>query len=175
MRGISSPILALALLIGGATAQGLPGGATALNETHGDWTLACVAAEGVARCAITQTQVSMENRQRILAVELTATEGGNTAHGMLVLPFGLRLESGVRLTIDEAAPLAPLRFSTCLPAGCLVPFAFDGQTTSALKAGTAISVTATADDSGQEVAFSISLSGFISALARLTELGGPAE
>lgn len=70
--------------------QSLPGGATtSLTETHGDWTVACVAPEGVARCAITQTQVSGENRQWVLGVELTAAEGG-VASGVL----GYRSGSG---------------------------------------------------------------------------------
>lgn len=50
--------LALALAMGwtgSVAAQGLPGGATSLSETYGDWTVACVAPEGVVRCAMNQT------------------------------------------------------------------------------------------------------------------------
>lgn len=171
----ASLTLSLALIMGGAGlshAQGLPGGASSLNETHGDWTVACVTVESAARCAITQTQVSGENRQRVLAVELAAAEGGNAATGALVLPFGLKLDDGVTLAIDDAAPGAPLRFSTCLPAGCLVPLAFDAATVAALRAGTALRITATANDSEQDVALSVSLSGFTSALARVAALNG---
>lgn len=171
-RTLAGLVLALALLTGGATAQGLPGGATSLNEAHGDWTVACVAPEGVARCVMNQTQVSAENRQRILAIELTAAENSNAANGVLVLPFGLHLDSGVRLVIDESPIPEPLRFSTCLPDGCLVPLAFEAATVTVLRAGTALSVTVMANDSGQEATFSISLVGFTSALARLTELSG---
>ncbi|WP_186399062.1 invasion associated locus B family protein [Stappia sp. P2PMeth1] len=74
---------------------------TSLNETHGDWTVACATRDGVARCAITQTQVSGENRQRVLSVQIAAVENGAAAEGVLVLPFGLRLDAGVRLAIDE--------------------------------------------------------------------------
>lgn len=90
-------------------------------------------AEGTVRCAITQVRLDDENRQRILAVELAAAEGGDTAGGMLVLLFGLRPEAGATLAIDEAAALDPPRFSTCLPTGCLVPLAFDAATVLALK------------------------------------------
>jgi invasion protein IalB len=169
-------LFALALVfasVGGAGAQGLPGGATSLDETHGDWTVTCRTRDGVARCAISQTQVSGENRQRVLAVELTAAEGGEAAGGVLVLPFGLRLDAGVRLAIDDAEPLDPLRFSTCLAGGCLVPPAFDAGTVTTMEAGTAASVTATASDSGQEFAFSISLHGFGPAFDRLTALSAP--
>lgn len=156
---------------GAAMAQGLPGGATSISETHGDWTVACHTAEGAALCAITQTQVSSENRQRVLAIELKASEGGNVANGLLVLPFGLRLDSGVRLAIDDGATREPLRFSTCLPVGCLVPLRFDEAIVTELRSGRELSAKAIANDGGQEMAFSISLSGFASALARLTEIG----
>jgi len=165
--------LALALFMGGAgmtAAQGLPGGATSLNETHNDWTVACRTLEAAVRCAMTQTQVSGENRQRVLAIELTTAEGGNATSGMLVLPFGLQLDSGVMLAIDEDEFLPPLRFSTCLPAGCLVPLGFNGDAVTTLKAGTTLSVKAAANDSAQEVVFSISLTGFTSALNRIAEL-----
>jgi invasion protein IalB len=128
---------------------------------------------GATRCAITQTQVNGENRQRVLAVELTAAEGGTVTLGLLVLPFGLRLDAGARLAIDEAPPLEPLRFSTCLSAGCVVPLSFEAATVTALRGGTAVSVAVTTNDSGQDLAFSISLSGFASALDRLIALSAP--
>jgi invasion protein IalB len=159
----------LAFPAGAPFAQGLPGGASSLNETHGDWTVTCASAGETVSCAMTQTQVNGENRQRVLAIELAAAEGGGVA-GRLVLPFGLALESGVRLGIDDSAPLPALRFSTCLPGGCIVPLAFDPSVLAALDVGTAIAISATASDSGNEVKLSISLSGFRSALARLTQL-----
>lgn len=169
----TSLIFGVALLMGGAgtaVAQGLPGGASSLNETHGDWTVACTTPEGNVRCAVSQVQVNSENRQRVLTVELTATEAGNAASGTLVIPFGLALESGVVLSIDEGAAMPALRFSTCLPAGCLIPLAFDQAALTAMRAGTALKARAAANGSGQEVNFSISLSGFTSALARAAEL-----
>lgn len=156
--------------IGSVAAQGLPGGATSLNETHGDWTVVCVTPEGVSRCAVTQTQVRGDNRERVLAIELTTGPAGDAVTGLLVLPFGLNLDAGITLAIDEATELDPRRFSTCLPAGCLVPVAIDGNALARLRAGTTLKVRATANGSAQEVAFSISLSGFTSALDRLTSL-----
>ena len=169
----ASLIFGAALLMGGAGpsfAQGLPGGASSLNETHGDWTVICATPEGNVRCAVSQVQVNSENRQRVLTVELTAAKGGNAASGTLVMPFGLALENGVVLSIDDGAAMPALRFSTCLPAGCLVPLTFDQDALAAMRAGTALKAKAAANGSGQEVGFSISLSGFTSALARAAEL-----
>lgn len=169
---LSSLLLVLILSIGGAAsacAQGLPGGASSLNETHGDWTVACMIVETTARCTMMQTYVSGENRQRVLSVQLAALDG-DTAEGVLILPFGLKLDAGIRLDIDEGEAFGPLRFSTCLPAGCVVPLAFDVAMVAALRAGASLSVTAATNDTGQEIVFSISLAGFTSALDRIVEL-----
>lgn len=172
-RKSSLLILGFALLGGGAAgavAQGLPGGASSLNETHGDWLVACSAAEGVAHCVMSQTQVSGQNGPRVLAIELRPAKTG--AQGVIVLPFGLRLAHGVTLAVDENPPLPAMAFSTCLPAGCLVPLNFSGDVVMALRVGTALAVNAAANDTGQEVAFSISLTGFTSALERVAALNG---
>lgn len=166
-------LLAATLAIGAsqtASAQGLPGGATALNETHGDWTVGCQSAEAVTRCSLSQTQVRNENRQRVLTVELIVGDNGETAQGTLVLPFGLRLADGVNLVLDENTQIAAARFSTCVPAGCLVPLSFDAAATSALRAGSTLGIKAITNDTGQEFVLSISLHGFTAALARSVEL-----
>src|SRR5690606_5693366 len=172
MRAMRAAVIGLGaalILAGAAGAQGLPGGASALNETHGDWSVGCTVS-GAVRCAISQNQVNNENRQRVLAIELVPTEGGAEAQGLLVLPFGLRLQAGVALAVDETTAVPAGRFSTCLPAGCMVPLAFDSPTLTTLREGEALNVKATAEDSGREVAFSVSLAGFASALRRAAEL-----
>lgn len=128
--------------------------------------------EGAVRCAVSQTQVRGENRRRVPAAQLITIKGGDGVTGVVVLPFGLRLDAGVLVAVDDNTPMSALRFSTCLPQGCLVPLAFDAAAVTALKAGAALNIRATANDGGQDVAFSISLSGFTSALDRLGELDG---
>ena len=92
---------------------------TSLQETWDDWQVACMRREETRRvCAMSQTQVQEEGHRRILALEITAEPGGETARGTLVLPFGLDLERGVSLAIDETAIANNLRFRTCLPGGC---------------------------------------------------------
>lgn len=59
-----------------------------------------------------------ESRQRVLTVELRATEG-DAVGGMLVLPFGLVLNDGVSLVIDDAAP-----WVFAVQAAASEPFAF---------------------------------------------------
>lgn len=153
----------------------LPGNATSLRETHGDWTVSCAivaSPDGATRrCALSQQQVAQQTRQRALAIELRVRE--QDAQGTIVLPFGLQLDQGVVLSIDDAEFLAPLRFSTCVPAGCLVPLEFNAGAISALRAGSVLSVRVATSDTGQEMVFSISLTGFSNAYDRVAALLAP--
>ncbi|TPK52079.1 invasion associated locus B family protein [Mesorhizobium sp. B2-4-19] len=148
---------------GGAAASGLPGGASSLNEAYKDWVVACQVANNAKRCVMSQQQ-NQQNGQRILAIELAAPTG-NTVSGTLILPFGLALDSGVTFQIDDKPAMQPLRFRTCVPAGCLVAVTFDAPTLVALRANTALKAKATADG-GAAAPFSISLQGFGTALDR---------
>ena len=149
---------------GGST---LPGGASSLNETYKDWRVTCVQQGTTKRCALSQAQ-AQQNGQRVLAIELAAP-AGNLVSGTLVLPFGLALDSGVSFQIDDKPAMAPVRFRTCVPAGCLVNLSFDAPTIVALRAGSVLKVKATADG-GAATPFSISLQGFGTALDRVAAL-----
>lgn len=149
---------------GGST---LPGGASSLNETYRDWRVACAQQGTAKQCALSQAQ-AQQNGQRVLAIELVAP-ARNLVSGTLVLPFGLALDSGVSFQIDDKPAMAPMRFRTCVPAGCLVNLSFDAPTIVALRAGSALKVKATADG-GAAAPFSISLQGFGTALDRVAAL-----
>jgi invasion protein IalB len=171
--------LGLAAPAGIATAQegaaaeapaALPGGASSLRETHGAWVVSCVQQQAKS-CSLSQSQVDKNSGKRVLAIELGAP-AGDVVNGVLVLPFGLLLDQGVTLQVDDGEPGAAMRFHTCLPAGCVVRLSFDAAMLTKLRAGTALKVNAAAAENGSPVAFSISLAGLTSALDRVAELMG---
>ncbi|MFI5017886.1 MAG: invasion associated locus B family protein [Dongiales bacterium] len=151
----------------GSSASTLPGGASSLQETYDDWQVACGQQGGVKRCAMGQQQISKENRQRVLDIELWPS--GDKLEGALMLPFGLALDQGVTLQIDDAAPGQPLHFRTCLPGGCVVPLSFDGRSLTALLHGAVLKVKAVVDGGGI-APFTISLKGFSGAYNRSVAL-----
>ena len=171
--GLAGSVLAafamLAALTPAAAQQnGLPGGASSLQETYQDWSLACQGGESVV-CAVSQQQ-TQQNGQRVLAIELRRSKGGALT-GNLALPFGLLLDAGATLQIDDGAAFEPLRFETCLPSGCLVPLAFDTAAIARLRAGTALKVKVKGTDQ-KELALTVSLKGLAAALDRLKVLAG---
>jgi invasion protein IalB len=170
MRVLFAVVMAaLALPAVAQQAVTLPGGASAVTETHGDWTVRCQVRqpEGRISCLVQQEQVDNQSRQRLLAMEVVPN--GDGVLGTLILPFGLDLDKGVTVSVDEGQPLPNLRFRTCLPQGCMVSLSLAADMTGAMRSGGALKVAAIADG-GAPTPFTVSLSGFASALARAQEL-----
>ena len=120
-------------------------------------------------CVFSHQLIDKASRQLVLGVELKATPE-DTAEGNLVMPFGLAVDKPVTLQVDDAGARMTARFKTCVPIGCLVTLSLDKSVIDVLKKGTALNVKATAPDSGQEVAFTLSLRGFGSAFDRAVML-----
>ena len=146
----------------------LPGGASQLQETHGDWRVTCVLQSEQRVCVLSQQQADKDSRQLVLGIELKAVSP-DRAEGTIVLPFGLAVARPITLQVDEG-PGVTLPFRTCLPAGCLVAVTFDSTMVAALRQGTVLSIKTTAADGIQEAGFKISLKGFASALTRTVGL-----
>ena len=163
----ASPVIKLAQA--DLAASTLPGGASALSETYGDWQVACSQQEAAKHCSLSQSLVRQDG-QRVLAIELAAPTAG-VVTGIIVLPFGLALASGAMLQIDDKPAGQPLPFRTCLPVGCVVPIPLDAGAIASLRAGVALKVIATSD-AGEQTPFSISLAGFAAALDRVAALAG---
>ena len=148
----------------------LPGGASSLREAHGDWTVACEANAKGKSCSVSQQLTDGRSGQRVLAIELGAPAADGGMRGTLVLPFGLLLDKGVALQVDETPASAPFGFKTCLPAGCIVEAAFSKPALDAWRKGTNIKLKAFAADTDAEVPLTVSLKGLAPALDRAAAL-----
>lgn len=76
----------------------------------------------------------------------------------------------MKLKLDEQNLGQGARFSTCIPAGCLVPVSFPTVATDAMKKGENLVITATRNGGGETPTFTVSLNGFTAALNRVAEL-----
>lgn len=148
----------------------LPGGATSLNETHGDWTVACAqnASTKTISCAMSQQLFNPQSKQRLVAIELSL-DAEQTLKGVMVLPFGLKLSEGIRLRIDDSGDGLQLPFSTCLPVGCLGPISLNESAVASFRASSELKVLMTAQND-EQIEVVISLNGFTSAFNRIAAL-----
>ena len=147
----------------------LPNGAISIEEVYGDWTVNCAIADNQKRCGFSQEQGNSQTGQRLFAIDLQPPEEGQT-NGVLLLPFGLKLDEGVKLKLDEQNLGQGARFSTRIPAGCLVPVSFPTVATDTMRKGEKLVVTATHNGGGEAPIFTVSLTGFTAAISRVAEL-----
>lgn len=167
--------LAAGCMAGGAAAQTeteaqavqLTGGASAITETHGNWTVNCQVVNNTKVCSTSYQQFDGKN-QRVFAVELSPREG--KAFGNAALPFGLALQKGTSLTVDDRAIGETRPFSTCVSGGCLVPLSFDAATLTVLNRGSTLKIKGVALETEREIEFSVPLAGFASAMGRTVQL-----
>src|SRR5262245_47790015 len=78
----------------------LPGGASQMQETHGDWRVTCAQPGGQKLCTLSQQLADQNSRQLVLGIELKA-KTSDKAEGTIVLPFGLAVDKPVALQVDE--------------------------------------------------------------------------
>jgi invasion protein IalB len=169
--------LTLASLVGagGATAQQagkpgtLPNGASSISETFGEWTVACRIADAQKQCGLAHAQGNTQTGQRVFMIELRTPKDGKT-EGTILMPFGLKLDSGVVLKVDDKDLSQGLRFSTCIPQGCIVPVSLPTVATDTLKKAKTLTVASLNSSNGEVVAFNVPLEGFAGGTARVAEL-----
>lgn len=147
----------------------LPNAATSINETYDDWTVDCRIVDRQKICLLTQAQGNSQTGQRIYAIELRPPADGKT-EGTIFMPFGLNLDSGAILKLDDRDLGKGLRFSTCVPQGCLLPVSFPTVATDAIRKGAKLVVASLNVSSGEVVTFNVSLNGFGAALDRMIQL-----
>jgi invasion protein IalB len=139
--------------------------ASGVTEIYGGWTLNCGTESGKKFCTVMQAQVNKQTGQRVFAVELRAPKDGTT-QGTILLPFGLKLDSGVILRLDDKDVAQGLHFSTCLAQGCLVPVSFPSASIDAIRHAKMLTVAGLSVDDDQAVTFSVVLDGFAAAIDR---------
>ncbi|MGV2978938.1 invasion associated locus B family protein [Camelimonas sp. ID_303_24] len=153
------------------TGSPLPGGASSLRETHGDWVVNCITPKDRKLCTVSQ-QLAQQSQgggaQRVLSIELTPSAKG--AEGALLLPFGLLVAKGAAVQVDDGKALAATPIRTCVPGGCIAPLTLDASTVASMRKGKQLKLNLFASDTEKPFALNVSLKGFGDALDRASAL-----
>jgi invasion protein IalB len=150
-------------------AASLPNGASSINETYGNWVVTCQLLGGKKQCLVFHAQSDNQTAGSRSQFISKRQARGNT-RGMILMPFGLNLAAGAILTIDDKELEDGLRFSTCVPEGCVLPMSFAAEMVEAMKKSNVLTVASVALGSGEMVVFKVPLEGFPAAIARVGEL-----
>lgn len=147
----------------------LPNGASSLTETYGLWSVNCGVQEGKRVCIMLRQEVNDQDRV-VLAMNIILDANG--VSGNLTVPFGVLVSKPIRLHVDDSKSVIETNIRTCVPAGCVVPVAFDKNFVSSLRSGKQLKLAMTVAAPGEpnlDTLF-VQLDGFSDALNRLTSL-----
>lgn len=129
------------------------------EPTQADWVKICGEDQATKKkiCYTTRDFVSDQN-QPVLAVAVYDIQGDPNKVVRFLLPLGFILAPGVRFTVDQGTA-QPGKYAVCFPNGCFAEVPIKDDTISALKKGTAISISVQ-NQFAREVIFQVPLSTF---------------
>ncbi|WP_049850164.1 invasion associated locus B family protein [Trabulsiella odontotermitis] len=166
--------VALIYMSAGFQAQAvLPDGADAvvLQERYGNWMVICQENTDTAGTVCSALQLQTNAGARVLSAELSG-DPETSLTGKLTLPFGLALAEGVRLSADDKN-LDTLKFSTCVPEGCVVPVQWDKEQVKILMKANKWTLTGKNSGGGAEkIELQLPVNGLDKALQRIQVLQG---
>ncbi|KQU88577.1 hypothetical protein ASD00_29065 [Ensifer sp. Root31] len=147
-------------------AEAHPSKAGAASDQFKQWALQCVEqGKEPARCQISGSTLSGDNKQVILVMSLAFRPDGKTVAMQMAVPLGVALKDGVRINVAGGYQAA-MALSRCTPQGCLVEGAVEPALIEAMKAKAAATVTV-ATPEGKAIPIGLSLSGFSDAYTAL--------
>jgi invasion protein IalB len=131
-----------------------------LSPTQNEWTKVCGKDQAANKeiCYTTRDFGSQPDQPPALALAVYDVKGEDTRIVRILLPVGLMLRPGFRLTVDKNAP-AEGAFEICFPNGCFAETRIKGTQVDQLKKGTLATI-AVRNQVGNEVDFSVPLAGF---------------
>lgn len=140
------------------------------QETYRDWQVICRVPEGgtAKSCVMSQERVDNGTGQRVMAVELRPAETSGM-HATFIMPFGLALQAGVSLQVDDKEPTPAIPFSTCIPVGCVLPVTLDNDVVKILRGANTLNMKIQTL-AGEDMTLAFSLSGFTAATDRIAAL-----
>ena len=149
--------LAVFMLLNTAPAQALPWGTEA-------WTKRCEKRQEPEGdyCEIFQRLAFKETRQRLVEFAL-GFQNSNIASGILVLPLGVAIQPGVRVSIDDKPEYRTASIEYCIKDGCYARVELGRDMLDNMRRGKDL-VLHFQNNEGKNIEVKLSLSGFSEAL-----------
>lgn len=132
------------------------------HPTQPEWTKVCAKPGDKKNCYVTRDFVSPDGKPVLAIGYYQLRKPSERIIGRILLPLGLSLPGGVRLAIDDGAPI-PGQFSTCIPTGCFAEFALTPEVAERFQKGDVLRIAAR-NQYLAEIGFAAPLTGFAAAL-----------
>ena len=143
------------------------------NPLHGkvfkNWVVQCETAPNSQKesCFATQSQISAENKARILKFSVGPFGPKKEWVAVAILPLGIALSKGVAFRVDEQ-PQVRMQLQQCTNEGCVASVALDKKHLASMKTGTVLNMGMVPFGSSKTLVINVSLIGFSAAMSTLS-------
>jgi invasion protein IalB len=148
-----------------------PTGASTVSESYGDWTMTCTRPNEKVTCIVAQAQGDSQTGRRKFGFELQTPANGRS-EGIVLMPFGLAIESGVTFKLDEQTLGKGAPYTVCSAEGCIVPISFPTLALDGMRTAKALTVSGQKAGSTDPATITVPLTGFPQAFDRAVALSG---
>ncbi|MDP4002058.1 invasion associated locus B family protein [Methylobacterium sp. NEAU K] len=148
-----------------------PVGASTVSESYGDWTMTCTRPSEKVTCIVAQSQGDSQTGRRKFGFELQTPAEGRS-EGIVLMPFGLSIESGVTFKLDEQTLGKGAPYTLCSVDGCLVPISFPALALDGMRTAKKLYVTGQKASGTEPAMITVPLEGFPQAFDRAVALSG---
>ncbi|HFQ8225506.1 MAG: invasion associated locus B family protein [Enterobacterales bacterium] len=173
MKRLLAGVVLCCMVAGSQVQAVLPDGADAmvLQERYGNWMAVCQESKAKAGMECSAVQVQATSGIRVLSAQLSGTPETSLT-GKLVLPFGMALMDGISLSADDKEQQT-LKFSTCVPEGCVIPVQWNKEQLKTLMAASKWTLTGkNAAEADKKTELQLPVDGLDKALRRIQFLEG---
>jgi invasion protein IalB len=131
-----------------------------LLPTQNDWTKICGHDQAANRdiCYTTRDFTAKADQPPVLALAVYDVAGDDTRIVRALLPVGLMMQAGVRISIDKGATTEG-KFEICSPNGCFAEAKVNKSLVDQMKKATTVNFTVR-NQTGVDVTFAVPLAGF---------------
>ena len=139
------------------------------QKTLDNWIVRCNGTEPAnveekrGKCEIFQRLVFKQNGKRLMEFAIGFPASKDVAHGIVILPLGMRLEEGARLQVDDG-PVMKFKVRYCLADGCYAYLSLNDNVLDQMRKGKDVGLMFSLGAKGEKKKVLMSLKGFTKAL-----------
>ena len=137
-------------------------GTESTTRIFGDWKQSCLS-PSVATPNCSLTQAIRQSGSGATLADLQVVQGGDPPQFLIVVPNGVQLKSGLKLSIGNSAQMV-LRYRTCNSIGCIAAMPLDAAALETLEGSDAGHIEVVWKD-GNSIGIPFSLKGFPQGIA----------
>jgi invasion protein IalB len=133
------------------------------SDVYGDWTVRCVAREGVPPCEMAQIAANNTTHEQVMRISIAHAGQSESLGVQIQVPLGVLLTGGVLVRVDDKQTVGNFQFTRCEANGCLIEGVVTPETLAPFRKASK-GILAVLDRQGKPLVLPLSFEGYEAAM-----------